>query len=164
MSHYVGTGPEPGPEWVTVYYFKPSHCNLCGNLNGSCILALYQSRSRSHSHISSVCISHQSTRSRVYPFCPRTRCRSWAPWEAQCSATLPQQGATPARPRRHLPPAGSAISSAPSHGPCISRPGVLSNYIPRCDCPPCTCRQTLRAHSQPEKAINTKVHAKQMKE
>ena len=29
---YVGTGP--GPEWVTVYYVKPSHCNLCGNLNG----------------------------------------------------------------------------------------------------------------------------------
>ena len=28
---YVGTGPE----WVTVYYVKPSHCNLCGKLNGS---------------------------------------------------------------------------------------------------------------------------------
>ena len=28
---YVGTGPE----WVTVFYVKPSHCNLCGNLNGS---------------------------------------------------------------------------------------------------------------------------------
>ena len=27
--NYVGTGP--GPEWVTVYYVKPSHCNLRGN-------------------------------------------------------------------------------------------------------------------------------------
>ena len=52
----VGTGP--GPEWVTVYYVKPSHWNLCGNLNGSNILALYKSRSRSHSHISSVWMSH----------------------------------------------------------------------------------------------------------
>ena len=25
-------GPGPGPEWVSVYYVKPSHCNLCGNL------------------------------------------------------------------------------------------------------------------------------------
>ena len=37
MAHsdraYVGTGPEPGLEWVTLYYVKPSHCNLCGNLN-----------------------------------------------------------------------------------------------------------------------------------
>ena len=47
---YVGTGP--GPEWVTVYYVKPSHCNLCGNLNGPYTLALYQFRSGSH--ISSV--------------------------------------------------------------------------------------------------------------
>ena len=50
-------------------YIKPSHYNLCGNLNGSCTLALYQSRSRSHSHISSVCVSHRSTASCVYPFC-----------------------------------------------------------------------------------------------
>ena len=27
---YVGLGPE----WVTAYYVKPSHCNLCGNLKG----------------------------------------------------------------------------------------------------------------------------------
>ena len=26
----TGPGPGPGPEWVTVYYVKPSHCNLCG--------------------------------------------------------------------------------------------------------------------------------------
>ena len=39
----VGTGP--GPEWVNVYYVKLSHCNLCGNLNGSYTLALYQSQS-----------------------------------------------------------------------------------------------------------------------
>ena len=32
---YVGTGPGPGPEWVTVFYVRPSHYNLCGNLNGS---------------------------------------------------------------------------------------------------------------------------------
>ena len=38
---YVWTGP--GPEWVTVFYVKPSHCNLCGNLNMSYTLALYQS-------------------------------------------------------------------------------------------------------------------------
>ena len=49
---YVGTGP--GPEWVTVYYVKPSHCNLCGNLNGSYTLALYQSQS----HISPVRFNH----------------------------------------------------------------------------------------------------------
>ena len=40
---YVGTGPGPGPEWVTVYYVKPSYCNLCGKLNRSYTLALYQS-------------------------------------------------------------------------------------------------------------------------
>ena len=40
---YVGTGP--GPEWITVYYVKPSHCNLCENLYRSYTLALYQSRS-----------------------------------------------------------------------------------------------------------------------
>ena len=34
---YVGTGPGPGPEWITVYYVKPLHCNLCGNLNRSYI-------------------------------------------------------------------------------------------------------------------------------
>ena len=147
-----------------VRHIKPSHYNLCGNLNGSCTLALYQSRSRSHSHISSVCINHRSTASCVYPFCRRTRCQSWAPWEARCSATLPRQGAIPARPRRHLPLAGSANSSAPSHGPCISRPEVRSSYIPRCDCPPCTCIQRLRTHSQPAKAKNFKVYAKQMKE
>ena len=34
---------EPGPEWVTVCYVKPSHCNLCGNLNGSyTLVALYR--------------------------------------------------------------------------------------------------------------------------
>ena len=49
---YVGTGLGPGPEWVNVYYVKLSHCNLCGNLNWSYTLALYQSQSRSH--ISSV--------------------------------------------------------------------------------------------------------------
>ena len=32
---YVGTGSGLGPEGVTVYYVKLSHCNLCGNLNGS---------------------------------------------------------------------------------------------------------------------------------
>ena len=42
IATYVGTGP--GPEWITVFYVKPSHCNLCGNLNGSYTLALYQSR------------------------------------------------------------------------------------------------------------------------
>ena len=61
MAHsdrtYVGTGTGPGPEWVTVYYVKPSHCNLSGQLNGSYTLALYQSRS--HSHISSVWMSHK---------------------------------------------------------------------------------------------------------
>ena len=31
---YVGTGPAAGPEWVAVFYVRPSHCNLCGNLNG----------------------------------------------------------------------------------------------------------------------------------
>ena len=58
---YVGTGPRLGPGWVTVYYVKPLHCNLCGNLNVSYTLALYQSRSRSssQSHISSVWISNQ---------------------------------------------------------------------------------------------------------
>ena len=40
---YVGIRPGPGPEWVTVYYVKPSHCNLCGKLNMSYTLALYQS-------------------------------------------------------------------------------------------------------------------------
>ena len=57
----TGQGPGPGPEWVTVYYVKLSHCNLCGNLNGSYTLALYQSwsRSRLRSHISSIWISHQ---------------------------------------------------------------------------------------------------------
>ena len=34
---YVGTGLGPGPEWITVYYVKPLHCNLCGNLNRSYI-------------------------------------------------------------------------------------------------------------------------------
>ena len=62
MAHSDRTyvGPGLGPEWVTVYYVKPSHCNLCENLNGSYTLALYQSQSRSqsHSHISSVWISH----------------------------------------------------------------------------------------------------------
>ena len=59
---YVGTGPGPGPEWVTVFYVKPSHCNLKGNLNGSYTLALYQSRSWSQSqcHISSVWLDHKS--------------------------------------------------------------------------------------------------------
>ena len=33
---YVGLGP--GPEWVTVYYVELSHCNSCGNLNGSCMV------------------------------------------------------------------------------------------------------------------------------
>ena len=51
---YVGMGPGPVAECVTVYYVKPSRCNLCWNLNGSYTLALYQSWSRSHSHISSV--------------------------------------------------------------------------------------------------------------
>ena len=52
---YVGAGP--GLEWVTVNYVKPSHCNLCGSYT----LALYQSwsRSQSHSHVSSVGMSHQ---------------------------------------------------------------------------------------------------------
>ena len=59
---YMGTGLGPGPEWVTVYYVKPSHCNLCGNLNGSYTLALYQSRSRSHSHVSSVWMNHHCLR------------------------------------------------------------------------------------------------------
>ena len=49
-STYVGAGPGPGPEWVTIFYVKPSHCNLCGNLNRSYTLALCQS----WSHISSV--------------------------------------------------------------------------------------------------------------
>ena len=56
---YVGMGPGSGSEWVTVCYVKPSHCNLCGNLNGwsgSCTLALYQSQSRSH--LSSVWLDH----------------------------------------------------------------------------------------------------------
>ena len=58
---YVGPGPRLGSGWVTVYYVKPSHCNLCGNLNVSYTLALYQSRSRSlsQSYISSVWISNQ---------------------------------------------------------------------------------------------------------
>ena len=49
-----GTGT--GKEWVTVYYAEPSHCILCGNLNGTYTLALYQSwyRSQSPFHISSV--------------------------------------------------------------------------------------------------------------
>ena len=54
---HVGTGPGPEPEWVIVYYVKPSDCNLCGNLNGSYTLALYQSRSRSH--ISSFWLDHE---------------------------------------------------------------------------------------------------------
>ena len=61
---YVGTGP--GPEWVTVYYVKPSHCNLYGNLNRSYTLALYQSRSQSHSHTSSVWISHKCSISFIW--------------------------------------------------------------------------------------------------
>ena len=32
-----------GEEWVTVCYAEPSHCILCGNLNGTYTLALYQS-------------------------------------------------------------------------------------------------------------------------
>ena len=58
---YVGTGPGLGPEWIIVYYVKPSHCNLCGNLNRSHTLALYQSWSRpqSRSHISSVWLDHE---------------------------------------------------------------------------------------------------------
>ena len=55
---YVG----PGPEWVTVFYVKPLHCNLCGNLNGSHTLVLYQSWSRSRSHISSVWLDHYTPR------------------------------------------------------------------------------------------------------
>ena len=42
--------------WVTVYYVKPPHCNLCGTGTCTYTLALYQSQSRSH--ISSVRISH----------------------------------------------------------------------------------------------------------
>ena len=59
---YVGTGLGPGPKWVTVYCVKPSHCNFCGNLNGSYTLALYQSwsRSQSRSHISSVWLDHEN--------------------------------------------------------------------------------------------------------
>ena len=57
---YVGMGPGPGPEWVTVYYVKPSHCNFCGNLNGSYTLALYQSQSRSQ--ISSVWLDGETIR------------------------------------------------------------------------------------------------------
>ena len=60
MAHsdrtYVGMGSGLGPEWVAVYCVKPSHCNLCGILNGSYTLALYQSQyqSRSRSQIISV--------------------------------------------------------------------------------------------------------------
>ena len=66
---YVGTGPGPGPEWVTVYYVKSSHCDLCGNLNGSYTLAMYWSWSwsRSHSHISSVWKSHHSGSRQSHP-------------------------------------------------------------------------------------------------
>ena len=34
MAHSDRTYVGPGPEWVTVYYVKPSHCNFCGNLTG----------------------------------------------------------------------------------------------------------------------------------
>ena len=101
---YVGTGPGPGPEWVTVYYVKSSHCDLCGNLNGSYTLAMYWSWSwsRSHSHISSVWKSHHSGSRQSHPIhqvwtCPypslSPRCgppRSQADRQtaAQCEYTL----------------------------------------------------------------------------
>ena len=59
-------GNGTGTRMVTVYYVKPSHCNLYGNLNRSYTLALYQSRSQSHSHTSSVWISHKCSISFIW--------------------------------------------------------------------------------------------------
>ena len=80
---------------------------------------------------------------RSYLFSRRTLCRSWGSGEARSSATLPRQGATPARPTPRPPPADTGTCAPSFRGPGTVRPAARSSYTPRCYCPPCTYKQPI---------------------
>ena len=128
----MGPGPGLGPEWVTVCYVKHSHCNFCGNLNGSYTLALYQSRSVWLDHEANMVCSHCLTprpinQSSDYtiilhnPFSFISICRSWcqAVWTHPSSDSEGSTLVLPGRFRSYSPgptsdwPAGRSGPSPP---------------------------------------------------